>query len=386
MAEDGTLSKLEFEACSIQGKEVNMAGDYDDALVCCVENTVEDRIMDSGASFHATYCKEELERFKLRSGKTLKDVRYIPGLKRRLISVGQLDEEGYHCQRLGNMSKIGINMLASKGIVQDIRKAMALHLLHQSEDPATMILLSKTAAGAAFGVAERLSQTFRAESMGLYAEAPKIFLTLIRRVTRLSKVEILHLWTRFMEPGGSSDTSEGSENSGSFKDSGRSDKEYFKHEASSKRGRDLRLHRYEDPPESPGLYKESIQWKKAIIEEIVSLEKNQTCSLVRIPTRKKALQRLLMLKVKEEQNNSERGKGSDMAEFNKPKWQLPLVFEMKDIYSKKQVFGYVLTVGVTTVDFNWPLIELITEDGFLPKRGYSQFNDVSSGYLVLKVF
>ncbi|GKC37841.1 hypothetical protein Tco_1050225, partial [Tanacetum coccineum] len=46
-----------------------VAGDYDDALVCCVENTIDDRIMDSGASFHATYCKEELERFKLRSGK-----------------------------------------------------------------------------------------------------------------------------------------------------------------------------------------------------------------------------------------------------------------------------------------------------------------------------
>nr|GFD54490.1 retrovirus-related Pol polyprotein from transposon TNT 1-94 [Tanacetum cinerariifolium] len=27
---------------------------------------------------------------------TLKDVRYIPSLKKRLISVGQLDEEGYH--------------------------------------------------------------------------------------------------------------------------------------------------------------------------------------------------------------------------------------------------------------------------------------------------
>ncbi|GKF64342.1 hypothetical protein Tco_0187790, partial [Tanacetum coccineum] len=79
--------------------------------------------MDYGASFHATYCKEELERFKLRSGKvyledyktlditgvgdvvlktsfgtswTLKNVRYISGLKKRLISVGQLDEEGYH--------------------------------------------------------------------------------------------------------------------------------------------------------------------------------------------------------------------------------------------------------------------------------------------------
>ncbi|GKC31230.1 hypothetical protein Tco_1038524, partial [Tanacetum coccineum] len=91
------------------------AGDSDEALVCCVENMVEDHIMDSGASFHATYCKQELERFKLRSGKvmtldiagirdvvlktyfgtslTLKDVRYIPGLKRRLISVGQLDKE-----------------------------------------------------------------------------------------------------------------------------------------------------------------------------------------------------------------------------------------------------------------------------------------------------
>ncbi|GJV95640.1 hypothetical protein Tco_1547217 [Tanacetum coccineum] len=108
----------------ITDKEVNMAArDYDDALVCCVENMIDDHIMDSGASFHATYCKEELERFKLRSGKvrladdktldiagvedvvlktsfgtswTLKDVRYILGLKKRLISVGQLDEEGYH--------------------------------------------------------------------------------------------------------------------------------------------------------------------------------------------------------------------------------------------------------------------------------------------------
>ncbi|GKB82415.1 hypothetical protein Tco_0949310 [Tanacetum coccineum] len=51
-------------------KEVNMAaGDYDDALVCCVKNTIDDRIIDSGASFHATYWKEELERFKLRFSK-----------------------------------------------------------------------------------------------------------------------------------------------------------------------------------------------------------------------------------------------------------------------------------------------------------------------------
>nr|GEY34733.1 retrovirus-related Pol polyprotein from transposon TNT 1-94 [Tanacetum cinerariifolium] len=49
---------------------VNMvARDSDDALVCCFDNNVEGRIMDSGASFNATYCKEELERFKLCSGK-----------------------------------------------------------------------------------------------------------------------------------------------------------------------------------------------------------------------------------------------------------------------------------------------------------------------------
>ncbi|GJX06598.1 hypothetical protein Tco_0194530 [Tanacetum coccineum] len=130
-------------------KEVNMATrDFDDALVCCVKNTVEDRIIDSSAWFHATYCNEELERFKLRSGMNLKDVRYIPGLKRRLISVGKLDEEGYH--------------------------AITLHLLHQSEDPVTMILLSKSTAGVAFGVAKRLSRTFKAESTGLRAKAPKM--------------------------------------------------------------------------------------------------------------------------------------------------------------------------------------------------------------------
>ncbi|GJU10011.1 hypothetical protein Tco_1132407 [Tanacetum coccineum] len=144
-----------------------------------------------------------------------------------------------------------------------MQKAMALHLLHQSKDPATMILLLKTAAGVAnrivmlkmvpetplqFGVAERLSRTFRAEITGLRAEAlkmlwadslstvyliyhiPYVLIGLripeeewrgkdtslahlkaaaqmkcntafgIRRVTRLSEAEILHLWTRFMEP------------------------------------------------------------------------------------------------------------------------------------------------------------------------------------------
>ncbi|GKD04591.1 retrovirus-related pol polyprotein from transposon TNT 1-94 [Tanacetum coccineum] len=80
----------------IKDKEVNMAaGDSDDALVYCVKNTVEDRIMDSSASFHTA------KKSKIGSGNTpvswtLKDLRYFPGLKRRLISVGKPDEEGYN--------------------------------------------------------------------------------------------------------------------------------------------------------------------------------------------------------------------------------------------------------------------------------------------------
>ncbi|GJW73492.1 hypothetical protein Tco_0132862 [Tanacetum coccineum] len=47
----------------------------------------------------------------------------------------------------------------------------------------------------------------------------------------------------------------------------------------------------------------SIQWKKAIIKEMVSLEKNQTCSLVRLPAGKKASQSLWMFRVQEEQDD-----------------------------------------------------------------------------------
>nr|GEZ27533.1 hypothetical protein [Tanacetum cinerariifolium] len=98
------------------------------------------------------------------------------------------------------------------------------------------------------------------------------------------------------------------------------------------------------------------------------------CSLVRLPAGKKASQRLWMFKVKEEQDGSKSTKarftaswaerkpkvqiegiyvwtdsstettvddmlvaGSDMTKFNKPKWKLPLVFEMKDICSEKQL-------------------------------------------------
>ncbi|GJS11667.1 retrovirus-related pol polyprotein from transposon TNT 1-94 [Tanacetum coccineum] len=397
-------------------KEASTAtGDSDDALVCCVENTVEDRIIDSDdKTLDIAAVRDVVLKTSFGTSWTLKDVRYIPGLKDGIISLASLVRKGYPRlprlaeegdQRLGDMSRIGMSMLASKGNILDvqkvdidlsfimlektrncrgwskfIQKAMALHLLHQSKDPATMILLSKTAAGVAFGVAERLSRTFRAESTGIRAEAPKMLwadsvsttyliygipyvpigLRIpeeewrgkdtslahlkavaqmkcdtafgIRRVTRLSDAEILHLRTQFMEPendsivaehglsseitqspGGSSDMSEGSENSESFKDSGRSDEEYSEDGASEtpqvrRSTRECRAPVRYSPSANyllltengePKSYsealssKEFVQWKKAIIEEMVSLEKNQTCSLVRLPAGKKASQSLL---------------------------------------------------------------------------------------------
>ncbi|GKD25670.1 hypothetical protein Tco_1231884 [Tanacetum coccineum] len=183
-------------------KEVSMASrDYDDALVCYVKNTIEYRLMDSGASFHATYCKEEFKRFKLHSRK---DVRYIPGLKRRLISVGHLDEEGYHVgfrdqqwKRLGDMSRIGMSMLASKGNVLDVQKvdiyfckpgglgkqknlsfilSVKTRKLHSRSCDRYNAKLQKMVLETPlqFGVAERLSRTFRVESTGIHVEAPKM--------------------------------------------------------------------------------------------------------------------------------------------------------------------------------------------------------------------
>ncbi|GKB05611.1 hypothetical protein Tco_0833806, partial [Tanacetum coccineum] len=52
--------------------------------------------------------------------------------------------------------------------------------------------------------------------------------------------------------------------------------------------------------------KESVQWKNAIIKEMVSLKMNKACSLVRLLAEMTASQRLWMSKVKEEHNSSEK--------------------------------------------------------------------------------
>ncbi|GKC36351.1 retrovirus-related pol polyprotein from transposon TNT 1-94 [Tanacetum coccineum] len=318
-------------------KEVNIAvRDYDDALVCCVENTIEDRIMDYSASFHATFCKEELEKFRLCSGKTLKDVRYILGLKRRLIFVRQLEEEGYHVpsdrinttidgrgnitlwhQRLGHMSEKGMKILALNGRIPDLQKAVVGFCepcvlgKYKKADPATMLPLSMTVVGSSIefieyctengirmfktipktpqqnGVAERMNRTLngRAKRFRIPKEEwqgkevslahLKVFgcdsYVKVKDVAR-DKLDAKSMKCTFIgygldeiryrfwdlkdhkdqvvledspenlanksmvtehglsskttqSPGGSSDTSDGSENSGSFEDSRRSDEE-----------------------------------------------------------------------------------------------------------------------------------------------------------------
>nr|GEV45199.1 retrovirus-related Pol polyprotein from transposon TNT 1-94 [Tanacetum cinerariifolium] len=243
------------------------AGDSDDTLVCCVENKVEDHIRDSGALFHATYYKEELDRFRPCSSKvrladdkildiagvgdvflkasfgtswTLKDVRFIPGLKIRLILVGQLDEKGYHVG-FGNQQwkVIKGSLLVAHGNKRGslymaearwFREAKESFIHNVSEDNKTvengiMMLKMVLETTLQFAVAERLSRTFRAESTGLR-------LRILEEECQGKDTSLAHLKSL----GESSDTSEGSKNNGSFEDSGRSDEEYSKDGATCKEG------------------------------------------------------------------------------------------------------------------------------------------------------
>nr|GEU52473.1 hypothetical protein [Tanacetum cinerariifolium] len=354
-------------------KVINMAvGDSDDALVCCVENTVEDHIMDFGASFHATYCKEELERIGMS----------MLAFKGNVLEVRKLDIYFYKPGGFGKQKNLSFIM------------SVKTRKLQRS--------YGRYNANLQFGVAKRFSQTFIAKSMRLRAEAPNMLwadsismayliycmpyvligLRIPEEEWRGKDNSLAHLkvfgcdsfvkvknvcgeamkctfigddsneirysfWDTkshqnsqvalvdipenlakndsivveyglsskiTQSPGRSSDTSEGSKNYRSFEDSGRSDEEYYKDRASSKEGGSETPHVRRSNTKSKALVryyplanyllltrngkpesylealniKESVQWKKAIIEEMISLEKNPTCSLVRILAGKKA--------------------------------------------------------------------------------------------------
>ncbi|KAL2239399.1 UNVERIFIED_CONTAM: Retrovirus-related Pol polyprotein from transposon TNT 1-94 [Sesamum indicum] len=177
-----------------------------DALLLSVSSSSDDWVVDSGASFHSCSNKDIMEpytsgdfglvyladnkplkivgkgdvRIKSTNGScwTLHDVRHIPGLKRNLISVGQLDSDGFHTtfgdakwkisrgamtlarglksgtlymaggsssnipfagtvsqanlwhNRLGHMSEKGMNVLKSKGRLPELKSVEVGHCEH----------------------------------------------------------------------------------------------------------------------------------------------------------------------------------------------------------------------------------------------------------------
>nr|GEU74291.1 retrovirus-related Pol polyprotein from transposon TNT 1-94 [Tanacetum cinerariifolium] len=349
---------------SLWDKEVNQAAKVpDDSLVSCVENTFEDRIIDSGASFQATYCKEELERFKLRSTKIrlaydktldiagVRDVilNTFFGFKYQQRKVTKCSLVIAHGNKGGSCIwlRIGMKTLASKeeGFLHNVREDK------KTVEAATGVAIGNNAnlqvkclmfdnggeysslpikfcvkngivmlkivleTPLQFGVAERLSRTFNSSSLTKPIQKSQVVLVYIpENLVDNDSIVAEHGLSLVItqSPGGSSDTSEGSENSRSFEDSGRSDEEDSEDRASSKEGSFEHVRRSNRESRAPVRYslsakyllltkngeqesysealssKECVQRKKAINEEMVSLEKNQTCSLVRLQAGNKA--------------------------------------------------------------------------------------------------
>ncbi|GJZ09218.1 retrovirus-related pol polyprotein from transposon TNT 1-94 [Tanacetum coccineum] len=542
MAEDGKLkidsmmvmisnSKGHFQnqclkLVASRDKVVNMAaGDYDVALVCYVKNTVKDRIMDSGALFHATYCKEELERFKLRSDKvrladdktldiagigdvvlktsfgtswTLKDVRYIPGLKRRLISVGQLDEEGYHIgfedqqwkvikgglvvvrrNKRGSLYMVEVHP-EGIGVIIEGNGSAALYLLLQARwygDAEEAFLHNvregkETVEVGATGVAERcLREAMKCTFIGNDSDEMRYSFrdTKSHQVIRSRDITFVDSIYGAKSATDSSSLTKPIQKSQVVlvdipENLAENDNIVAEHGLKEL----LQGGRLRDFTGTKMHQRVQGSSKKAILDKaMVSLEKNHavflsqntyqqerrhpppplrghSTSLARAGARARTRQRKgtkepSYVGALNDTSTQHKSEGFQLAgqeenlecrlkEIMYGLIQAPrlryLKFDsfmqkdkMKDRCSEKQVLGYVLTVGVTTVEwesrlqksitifldeepcidfhqvgderevealrsFNWPPSKFITEDGVLPERGYSQFYDVSLGYLM----
>ncbi|GKC06884.1 retrovirus-related pol polyprotein from transposon TNT 1-94 [Tanacetum coccineum] len=284
---------------------------------------------------------------------------------------------------------------------------MALHLVHQSEDLATMILLSKIAAGvticfvsrtdcddenlpeniSTIWCADRLAEHLRREHLIRLESSEDVKADSLERLCLIYRIPYVLIGLHILE-----EEWRGKDTSLThLKDSGRSYEEYSEDRASSKEGGSETPKSYSEALSN----KESVQWKKAINEEMVSFEKNQTCSLVRISAGKKASQRLWMFKVKEEQNDRKNYKdilvvmvlrigisSSPSYEGALNETSTPTQNEgFQQFRSRSKPKNYwneepcsdVHQVGdeievEALRSFNWRLSELIMEDGFLLER------------------
>nr|GEV01876.1 retrovirus-related Pol polyprotein from transposon TNT 1-94 [Tanacetum cinerariifolium] len=128
-------TKLKFDNIRdlILGEDIRRktSGEYSNSLLSA-EDKGKGRKQDRGKSITEADQNQRRE-----------EDRYIPCLKKRLISVGQLDEEGYHVpsdginaaidgrdnvalwsHRLGHMSKKGMNILALNGRILNLQKVV----------------------------------------------------------------------------------------------------------------------------------------------------------------------------------------------------------------------------------------------------------------------
>ncbi|VFQ98166.1 unnamed protein product [Cuscuta campestris] len=134
--------------------------DEEVTLTCCEESNVDSWVMDSGASFHATHNGEALQNLvvgdfgKVRLADdsalevtgmgdmvlktsvglwTLKDVRVVPALKKSLISVRQLDEQGHEVKfRDGQWKVVKGNLVMARG-----RKSGSLYMVELPSEGVT---------------------------------------------------------------------------------------------------------------------------------------------------------------------------------------------------------------------------------------------------------
>ncbi|GKB38613.1 retrovirus-related pol polyprotein from transposon TNT 1-94, partial [Tanacetum coccineum] len=406
---------------------------HDDALVCCVENTVEGLIMDSGALFHATYCKEELERIKLHSSKLL-----------------LLDEEGYHVgfgdqqlkvikgslvvargNKCGSLYMVEVNPEGIDAIINDRLRIPAekwrgkdTSLTHLKvfgcdsfvkvkdvcRESMKCIFIGNGSDEVRYSFRDTKSQqVIRSRDItfvdSIYGARYATNSSSLTKPIQKSQVVLVDIPENLAENdrivaehGLSSEITQspgirvrGPKTVGASRIVEDQMKNTLKTEHPPIREAP-RLYRYEDPPESPGLRKDYQQGRMH--------HKACGCSW---------LKKSMMAAKAQKRGFSASWAGRKprvQIEGNSVRTDSSTEATMKDRCSKKQVLGYVLTVGVTTVEyswneepcrdvhqvgderevevlrsFNWPPSELITEDGVLPERGYSQFNDVSSGYL-----
>nr|GEX52440.1 retrovirus-related Pol polyprotein from transposon TNT 1-94 [Tanacetum cinerariifolium] len=210
-----------------------------------------------------------------------------------------------------------------------------------------------------FGVVKRLSRTFRAESTWLRSEAPKMlwadsvstayFIYYIPYVSIGAWVEFKNhsepKWELRYEWGGS-------KKSGSFEDSGRSDEEYSKGRASCKEG----------GSETPHVRRSTRESRAPVRGFSVSWERRKPSVQV--------------------EENYVRIKAS--TETTAPTWHNST--SLSDSWNEEPDRDVHQVGDEREVEvlrrFNWLPSELLTEDGILPERDYSQFNDTAAGVAI----